>query len=841
MTYTIFRKVLHTLCVWYTLLVYGGLHPMLLTTTQNDGRRMANEAALLFVLESQYHERKVAKAAGFWWHPDSKKWWTPKTEVAARLVEYADDGAKAALADHLTAVEASRGTDADITVPAPAGLEYLPYQRAGIAYGLSHPNVLIGDEMGLGKTIQALGIINSDETMRRILIVVPASLRLNWKRECEKWLTRPMSVGIAKTKVRKGEDKWPDVDVTIINYEVLGKFAEVQSTKWDMIIMDEAHYIKNYKAKRTQLATSLKATRRILLTGTPILNRPKEIFSLVNYLDPEQWRSFFYFAKRYCNAHHNGYGWDFDGANPKTLPELQARLRSTIMVRRLKKDVLKELPPKRRQVIDVEANGASNAVKAEQAAYSRVEDRIAAAKARVELAKAGDSDEEYKAAVAALQETMTLAFTEISSARHDVALAKVPSVVEHVKNVLEDQDKVIVFAHHLDVIDKLVKELGEYGVVSLKGSDSMESRQAAVDAFQNDPKTRVFVGSLKAAGVGITLTAASVVVFAELDWVPANMSQAEDRAHRIGQTDMVLVQHLVLDGSLDSHLAKTLVEKQAIIDMGLDAEASLPAMPTVKLVTVTRTEITEVAPKFTQPQIDKVHTALRMLAASCDGAHKRDDMGFSGADTHIGKALAGLETLTAKQAALGYKIVRKYNKTQLGGLIDFTVEWPKPIVKKVKKQVQVEADVETQTDAIDPLADAKAEANEEAKKIANAQSRTHEGTIGERMHFAGKVVRVFSYQKRAYSYYDSTVGRATAVELDNGNMVIYWGELISKNGNTLVGEKGDRVEFDAKVTKHGVDKRDHGAVTTVQRPTKITIVPHEDEHTEDRLVDSYEY
>ena len=814
---------------------------MLLTTTQNDGRKLARDEAVLFVLESQYHERKVAKAAGFWWHPDSKKWWTPKVEVAARLVEYADASAKAALAEHLTAVEASRKTDADITVPAPEGLEYMPFQKAGISYGLTHPNVLIADEMGLGKTIQAIGIINADETMRRVLIVVPASLRLNWKRECEKWLTRPMSVGIAKTKVRKGEDKWPNVDVTIVNYEVLGKFAEVQSTKWDMVIMDEAHYIKNHKAKRTQLATSLKATRRILLTGTPILNRPKEIFSLVNYLDPENWRSFMYFAKRYCNAYYNGYGWDFSGANTKTLPELQARLRSSLMVRRLKKDVLKELPPKRRQVIEVEPNGASAAVKAEQAAWAKVEDRIAAAKARVEVAKAGDSEQAYKSAVAALTETMQHAFTEISGARHDVAMAKVPSVVEHVKNVLEDQDKVIVFAHHLDVIDKLVKELSEFGVVSLKGSDSMESRQAAVDSFQNDPKTRVFVGSLKAAGVGITLTAASVVVFAELDWVPANMTQAEDRAHRIGQTDMVLVQHIVLDESLDARLAKTLVEKQRIIDMGLDTEVALPAMPTVKLVTVTRTEITEVAPKFTQPQIDKVHAALRMLSAMCDNAKERDSVGFNKFDSHIGKMLAAMPTLTAKQAALGYKIARRYNKTQLGGMIDFTIDWPKPVVKTVKKQVQVEADVETQTDAIDPLADAKAEANEEAKKIADASKRTHEGTVGERMHFAGTVARMFSYTKKAYGYYDSTVGHATVVELDNGNMVIYWGELTSKNSGTLVGEKDDRVEFDAKVTKHGVDKRDHGAVTTVQRPTKIKIVPHEGENTEDRLVDSYEY
>jgi SWI/SNF-related matrix-associated actin-dependent regulator 1 of chromatin subfamily A len=143
-------------------------------------------------------------------------------------------------------------------------------------------------------------------------------------------------------------------------------------------------------------------------------------------------------------------------------------------------------------------------------------------------------------------------------------------VAEHVLGLLDSVDKVVVMAHHHDVVDILTEALAEYGVVSLTGRDNQADRQTSIDRFQDHPEVRVFVGSIQAAGIGITLTAASTVVFAELDWVPGNMSQAEDRCHRIGQTDSVLVQHVVLDGSIDARLAKTLVEKQAVITMAID-------------------------------------------------------------------------------------------------------------------------------------------------------------------------------------------------------------------------------------------------------------------------------
>lgn len=195
-------------------------------------------------------------------------------------------------------------------------------------------------------------------------------------------------------------------------------------------------------------------------------------------------------------------------------------------------------------------------------------------------------------------------------------------------------------------------------------------RQAAVDAFQGDPNVRVFIGSITAAGVGITLTASSHVVFAELDWVPGNLTQAEDRCHRIGQRESVLVQHLVLDGSLDARMAKILVRKQEIIDKALDIEPeekelAVKVMEFSPVESTPRKQIEKVAETLTAEQIEAIHDGLRTLASYCDGARALDGWGFSKVDAHIGKSLADCPRLTPKQAALGQRLVRKYRR-QLG-------------------------------------------------------------------------------------------------------------------------------------------------------------------------------
>ena len=639
----------------------------------------------VYEAHTSYEERAIPKSAGFRWNPNIKRWTTNKVEVAAKLREYASGPTKASLTRvdnaRKDAFAASSATDSTADIPKPDGLEYLPYQRAGIEFSLGKDAVLIGDEMGLGKTIQALGIINATPKAKRVLIIVPASLRLNWQREAEKWLVnKGLSIGIAIGS------KWPDTDIVIINYDILTKHkAQLRKRVWDVLICDEAHYLKNPKANRTKQVFGdwryktkewkidpLKAKRRVLLTGTPIVNRPIELWGLANYLDPDEFDNFFRYAKRYANAHHNGWGWDFSGA--ANLDELQEKLRTRFLVRRLKKDVLKDLPAKRRQIIELPANGATGLIAREQAAWSAQEERLAALRLAVDLSKISEDPEEYERAVAALRDGATAAFEEMSRARHDTALAKVDYVIDHVADAAES-GKVLVFAHHLDVVAKLAEGLRakDFKVVTLTGSDSLTARQAAVDSFQDDDEVKIFIGNIRAAGVGITLTASSHVVFAELDWVPANLSQAEDRAHRIGQTDSVLVQHLVLEGSLDQQIANQLVAKQAVIDATLDGEIDLEfKVPTIPghdgvpeeadAISFTEIKKFEKGHDITAEQQAAIHECLRILAGVCDGASSRDGEGFNGVDTSFGHSLAVQPSLSAKQAHFGQKIIRKYHR-----------------------------------------------------------------------------------------------------------------------------------------------------------------------------------
>jgi SWI/SNF-related matrix-associated actin-dependent regulator 1 of chromatin subfamily A len=196
--------------------------------------------------------------------------------------------------------------------------------------------------------------------------------------------------------------------------------------------------------------------------------------------------------------------------------------------------------------------------------------RLARLRARSGEARAGRSgatEEELRE----LREGVHVAFGELSKLRHATALAKVPLVVDHVKNALLASPKLVVFAHHRDVVSEIAAAFGDTAV-TLTGSDTTEQRQAAVDRFQEDADCTVFVGSIRAAGLGLTLTASAHVVFAELDWVPAHLTQAEDRTHRIGQRDSVLVQHLVLQSSLDARMVRTLIKKQRVVDETLDGD-----------------------------------------------------------------------------------------------------------------------------------------------------------------------------------------------------------------------------------------------------------------------------
>lgn len=460
-------------------------------------------------------------------------------------------------------------------------LTLLPYQRDGIIqavrkYAEGSKGVLLADEMGLGKTVQAIGIINELFSLDKanVLAISPLSLKINWLREIERWGNTRASI-------------------LVTHYEAIGKLIPNQG--WDLLIIDEAHFVKNPASKRGQLVAKLarQAKRVLLLTGTPITNRPVELWPLLMIVDPARWDpkgeeskppkpppklrpipahlevnltgakprdpkkprkvytdAFMRFAKTFCDAKletiyvkgGRKQVWNFRGAS--NLDMLHTMLRGTCMIRRFKKDVLPELPAKRRQLIVIPSSTVDNRYMADLT-LENYEDQVNSLRSR------------------------KVQFEEWSAIRHEQALAKVPFVVDHVTHILDETDKVIVFAHHTDVILALVKELAPLGCAVFIGDTNEEERNDAVDVFRDDPNCRIFIGSLRAAGVGITLVSSSVVIFAELDPVPAMMMQAEDRAHRIGQKDSVLVQHIVTDGTIDARMAKILIEKQAVIDLAV--------------------------------------------------------------------------------------------------------------------------------------------------------------------------------------------------------------------------------------------------------------------------------
>lgn len=449
-------------------------------------------------------------------------------------------------------------------------IRLLPYQLEGIAYALERKGTIIADEMGLGKTVQAIGVINADTTIHKVLIICPKSLKLNWQREIERWRQRE------------------DVSITIVSYSELRKVTPVPL---DLLIVDEAQYIKTPDAKRTKEVHAIrKNARKVLaLTGTPFENRVYEIWSLLQLVDPEYWdpqktevrkdflkplpsavvlrsskpkpersasdRNLFQFKMRYCGPVKRQFAkrgqirtaWEFKGGS--NLAELNLRLRESCMIRRLKRDVLTELPEKRRQIVAFPTKYAEDVHAPLLVAHS-------------EITVANYDDIVYKL------RSNKVAFEEWSRYRHMQGVEKVPLVAEHVERLLEEKQKVIVFVHHMDVADSLKLVIPHSVMVT--GDTPESERMKAVDRFQNDPSTRVFIGSIRAAGVGFTLTAASTVVFAEIDPNPATMRQAEDRAHRIGQRDMVLVQYLVSDGSIDARLCQILADKLDLWTAALD-------------------------------------------------------------------------------------------------------------------------------------------------------------------------------------------------------------------------------------------------------------------------------
>ena len=412
---------------------------------------------------------------------------------------------------------------------------------------------LIADEMGLGKSFESL-LWAVRHRHFPILIICPASVKSNWQRECIKHFGIRAEV-LEGTKPRRG---WTPVrPVTIINYDILKPWkVYLRRMRPQVVILDECHFAKNRSAARTRNTESIcRSSPHVLaLSGTPIENNPIEFYPILNILQKNLFDGGFQgFAHRYCKPERKPWGWTFTGAS--RMPELNRILRDNVMIRRLKKDVLKDLPPKSRFIHLI--NGDPKLIRE----YKKAEKDFL-----VWL-------EEHAGSVVARRASRAEQVTKTLHLKRLAGESKLKGVLEWADAFLETGQKLVLFAHHKKTLELLKAHFKEKCVL-VNGSVRGSKRQEAVDKFQNNPKCTVFLGNLRAAGVGITLTAASTLGFVELGWTPGEMVQAEDRIHRISQLFPASIFYFLAADTIEVKICRILQKKQKMLESALDGKGN---------------------------------------------------------------------------------------------------------------------------------------------------------------------------------------------------------------------------------------------------------------------------
>ena len=447
-----------------------------------------------------------------------------------------------------------------------------PFQCQGVGFMEQRGgSVLIADEQGLGKSIQTLAYLARNPELRPAVLVVPATAKWDWEAKALEFLEKP------EVEVLSGEQPYqPTGRLLIINYDILAKGPK-DGPKWVDVLLaldpkfvasDEAQYIKNDEAQRTKAVKRLaKGRPYAAITGTPG-DRPQECYNAIAMVDrsvfPSQWA----YLQRYCGASHNGFGWDFSGATH--VDELHEILSSTIMLRRLKKDVLPELPDKRYTMvpIDLSAKGKREYERVHKEFMGRYTANIA--KIRETMQKEGASEQRIRERIASAKKAR--AVVEREGLKQAAAIAKLDSTIDWIQDFLNNGEKLIAFATHREVIDTVMKAFPKIAV-KVDGGVTGRARFDAIERFQNDPSCKFFVGNYKAAGVNVTLTAASNVAILELPERPTQLMQAEDRAHRYGQKNAVNVWFLLGRGTIEVPLAKRLDKMRDVVKRMMDGEA----------------------------------------------------------------------------------------------------------------------------------------------------------------------------------------------------------------------------------------------------------------------------
>jgi SNF2 family DNA or RNA helicase len=519
--------------------------------------------------------KAVKQIAGVTWDNKEMAWRAPLTSTAEAiawansfgvLVSPEVHGVSASITKKLDELkEASRSTDADIEVPLLQGT-LLPYQRAGVEYASKARRCFIADEMGLGKTIQAIATLEYVWDSYPAVVVCPPSLVLNWKSEWNRWLPHRR---VAVVTNRRDIPEPRSYDVLVVGYSNISHW-EKQLLAHNSYVFDESHYAKSPTAQRTKSAIKMAKSAPkdgivLCLTGTPVTNRPAEYASQLDIIGKlKEFGGLWGFYRRYCSAFQDRFGqWNISGHSH--LDELNDRLRGTCYIRRTKSQVLTELPPVIHSPLVVEGTdaGLKEYRKAEQDIIKYITDR--AKEIAIEL---GESP--YSAAVVArIKAESNEHLVKLSVLRRLAAKAKMPMVEEWVQSRIDDGKKVVIAAHHRDVVDELARKFGN---LRIQGGMSVEEVEAQKARFQNEPveTAPVIVLSIQAAKTGHTLTAAQDILFVELPYTPADLDQTYSRLHRIGQTGSVTTTYMLVNGTIDEEIYALIEKKRKVVNAAVE-------------------------------------------------------------------------------------------------------------------------------------------------------------------------------------------------------------------------------------------------------------------------------
>jgi len=437
----------------------------------------------------------------------------------------------------------------------------MDHQKLAIEKLVANERFILADDMGLGKTTSTV-IASLESGSKKILVICPASLKINWYREIQNYTDRSISIVEGK--------KWESADFVIVNYDIIKNFHDSENVEnsvivkenFDLVIIDEAHYIQNKKAARTQLCNDVanKIGKVWLLTGTPLTSRPINYFNLLELVDSPVAQNWMAYVRRYCDGFQFRAGnrkiWNVNGSS--NLEELRDRTQHTIL-RRLKEEIL-DLPDKIITPIYLDLKSDTyKALMGEYFDWYR-------------------NNEESK--------SLALQFSKLMKVRQIISQEKIKNTIEIANSSIDQEKKVIIFTNFTDTLNQFV-EYFKKDCVYLDGSCSKNQRQESVDRFQNDDKVKVFVGNLKAAGVGITLTAAEVVIMNDLSFVPSDHSQAEDRAYRIGQNKGVSIYYPIFENTIEGKIYDILSRKKNIFEtvMGDNIDTGTVAEEILNLIT----------------------------------------------------------------------------------------------------------------------------------------------------------------------------------------------------------------------------------------------------------------